>query len=316
MFRRTAASVVGMPLGKVVLLKSPCRSGGTFLKARSFSSWQWAHRTWYRCFPSASSGVSCEAEWQPASPIPRLSAIPAQRYAPRTANLATPKLRLHFLRELPAHVVPVNNLKERLNIIGALVLVLQVVGVLPHIHAKNGLVPCAQWAVLIGRCFNSQGPVRQLEEPGPTAAKNAHRRRSQLVLKSGKRTELRVNSLRQLAGGRFTAFAKCRPPERVVRMASPLIPHRSTGRFGPAVQICNQFLHGLAVQLQVRGHSHIQIVHVRLMMLIVMQMHGYGIEAGLKRVIGVGQSGERERPGWGRRRSCGSGLEAREALRN
>ena len=51
-----------------------------------------------------------------------------------------------------------------------------------------------------------------------------------------------------------------------------------------------------------RGDRNIQVVHVSLVVLVVVQVHGLGIEARLKRLVGVRECRQLERPG---RRSGG-----------
>ena len=71
-------------------------------------------------------------------------------------------------------------------------------------------------------------------------------------------------------------------------MASALVAHGGTGGFGQRTEIRQQVVKGFAGQLRMLGHGDIQVVHIGLMMLVVVQMHGGGIDGGLERVVGIG----------------------------
>jgi hypothetical protein len=104
---------------------------------------------------------------------------------------APPELihRLRLLRELPAHIIPVQNIKVSLHIISPFVLMLKVIGVLPNIDPQHRLMPRGQRTILVGRTLNGHSTVRQLHQSGPSAAEHVHRRVGQLVLKSRDRAD-------------------------------------------------------------------------------------------------------------------------------
>src|ERR1044071_4401642 len=72
--------------------------------------------------------------------------------------------------------VPVDDLPEGSEIIGAFVLVFQVVGMFPNVHAKNGRALyfgyIHQWVVLVGGGADLQLPILY-NQPCPSAAKTA-----------------------------------------------------------------------------------------------------------------------------------------------
>ena len=168
-------------------------------------------------------------------------------------------------------------------------------------------------AVLVGRGLDRNRAIRQLDQPGPAAAEDAKGRSGQLVLKGRERTELCVDGLGQFAGGGGAAFAQRRPPEGVVGVASALIADGGAGGFGPGIQICDQILDGLSGQLGMSGDGGVEIIHVGLMVLVVMQVHGGRVEVRLQRVIGVGQRRQGKSSGRGCRRGCRCGLAGGES---
>src|SRR5438034_2033470 len=91
--------------------------------------------------------------------------------------------RLHVYTELImqnlfcealSHKVPVDHIEPGGDIIGSLVLVLEVIGMLPNIDAQQRLLALAQRRVLVWHRFNLQFPAI-LYQPGPAAAKNFRR---------------------------------------------------------------------------------------------------------------------------------------------
>src|SRR6185295_7866680 len=79
----------------------------------------------------------------------------------------------------PGHFRPVDHLPKRLQVIRPLVLILQIVSVLPHIHTQHGLAFTTghrlahDRVVLVGRGDNFQLAVVD-HQPGPAAAETAH----------------------------------------------------------------------------------------------------------------------------------------------
>ena len=70
-----------------------------------------------------------------------------------------------------ANGVPVNHAPKRLEIIRAAVLVLEIIGMLPNIAAKNRRSAFHQRCVLISRVTNTESAVGLDAQPRPTAAK-------------------------------------------------------------------------------------------------------------------------------------------------
>ena len=86
-------------------------------------------------------------------------------------------------------------------------------------------------------------------------------------------------------------------------MAATLVANGGAYLFGHRVQIGDEIVDGSGGKLRVVGHSRIQVVHVGLVMLVVVQMHGLGVDVWLERVVGVRKCRQSERAG-GSSRSC------------
>src|SRR3954454_13638754 len=75
------------------------------------------------------------------------------------------------LLEAPAHLVPVHDVPPRLQVVRALVLVLEVVGVLPDVDAEEWRLPGGDRRVLVGRARDLEAAARPVvDEPGPAAS--------------------------------------------------------------------------------------------------------------------------------------------------
>src|ERR1039457_5431087 len=76
------------------------------------------------------------------------------------------------------HFSPVDHAPDRLEIIGASVLVLQVVGVLPNVHAKNGLARRMGSPVGRARCRHRVRPKIPRQNHSERAARNIRTERA------------------------------------------------------------------------------------------------------------------------------------------
>src|SRR5204863_1028091 len=65
-------------------------------------------------------------------------------------------------------LVPVDDVPPGSDVVGTTVLVLQVVGVLPHVEAENRLLPFHQRAVLVRGALDGELPA-DIEQPRPAA---------------------------------------------------------------------------------------------------------------------------------------------------
>src|SRR5437763_3446381 len=93
----------------------------------------------------------------------------------RTVLARTPKPESRIPRLLPCgkpllHFVPIDHVPPRADVVGAAVLVLQVVGVLPDVEAKHREFSLHQRAVLIRGGINVQLARMVLHQPRPARA--------------------------------------------------------------------------------------------------------------------------------------------------
>src|SRR4029077_14726263 len=99
----------------------------------------------------------------------------------------------HFKRQRPllagsvelCGLIPIDHVPPGIDVIGAYVLILQVVGVLPNINSQNCLAAEQVRRVLIGGRVNRELAVLH-DQPGPAGAKSTQAGGFKLVLKSCK----------------------------------------------------------------------------------------------------------------------------------
>src|SRR6185437_10519903 len=104
------------------------------------------------------------------------------------------------LGKLQGYPRPVDDVPPRVDVVGASVLVAQVVGVFPGVEAKKGRVPLHERRILIRRGCNRQ-PGAIVDKPRPAAAEALQPGISQLVLELRKAVERAVDCRRKVTVG-------------------------------------------------------------------------------------------------------------------
>src|SRR5437762_14036683 len=108
----------------------------------------------------------------------------------REPHCATPESRLanpESVSELFAHsggrFRPIDGVPPRGDVVGAAVLILQVIRMFPDVESENGLLAFHDGLILIGRAFDAQLPPRG-DQPGPAAAETADSSFCELLLEA------------------------------------------------------------------------------------------------------------------------------------
>src|SRR5712691_10152018 len=120
--------------------------------------------------------------------------------------------------------LPVNGVEPGRHVVRALVLVLQVVGVLPHVHAEDGRHAVHVRAVLVGVALERELAARVCGEPSPAAPELAYRSFRELLLERVVRTERAVDRVADAARrGASPTWAHDRPEDRVVGVPAGVV---------------------------------------------------------------------------------------------
>src|SRR5262249_52668772 len=105
-----------------------------------------------------------------------------------------------------------------------LVLVLQVVSMLPHVHAEDRGAAFHPGVVLIGGAFDDELAALFNAEPGPAAAEAGGARVGEGFLEGGETAELVLDGFGESAGGLAAALGRHdRPKQRVVGVSGAVV---------------------------------------------------------------------------------------------
>mmetsp|Transcript_8816 Transcript_8816/g.20800 ORF Transcript_8816/g.20800 Transcript_8816/m.20800 type:complete len:234 (+) Transcript_8816:125-826(+) len=184
-----------------------------------------------------------------------------------------------------ADLVPVDNVPVGGDVLRAAVLVLKVVGVLPHVKAEDrdearlGRA-VHERVVLVGGGDDLDGAIARHGEPCPAGAEDAGRRGAELRLEVVVRAEGGVDLRREVARRRAAAvLAHGAPEEAVVVVAAAGVVE--LGRLG--------ILHERDERrVRLARHRLVEVVNVRLVVEVVVKLHGGSVDVRLERVVGVG----------------------------
>src|SRR5688572_10287814 len=124
--------------------------------------------------PGTSAGPACSSSIRTARSAIRSSETIRRSFRRRQRSSLrrtppAPECSLALLRESLADRVPVDDVPPRREVVGTAVLVLQVVGVLPHVDAEDRLLPFHHRIVLVRRALDDQ-LAAGIDQPRPAAA--------------------------------------------------------------------------------------------------------------------------------------------------
>ncbi len=165
--------------------------------------------------------------------------------------------------------------------------VFQVVRVLPDITAEERRSPVRQHAVLVGQRHDLQalcGPV--YDEERPPRAEVFCGRVGEESLKPLERAEVPRDRVGDRALRR-SVRVRCEdvPEELMVGVAPAIVANRRPNRFRHLVEVAQQVLDREPGELRIRLERFVQVVDVRCVMLVVVELHRLRIDVGLERVV-------------------------------
>ena len=160
---------------------------------------------------------------------------------------------------------------------------------LPDIESKNGRAAANpgrfthQRVILIGGGANSKGAILLDPEPSPAGAEAGRTGLGKLLLKGIKGTESGVDGR-----GKVTRRLGCPagsdhfPEKAVVVVAASVVAKGSD-----VSDLTLQFFQGQCGQFGVAFEGRVEVGHVGIVMLAVVDLHGGLVDVGLKSVVGV-----------------------------
>jgi hypothetical protein len=205
-------------------------------------------------------------------------------------------------------VVPVDDVEEGGDVVGAAVLVFQIIGVFPDVDAEEWRVggtagsSCADGdgGVLIGGGEDGEFFIGTHHEPGPTAAESGEGGFGEFVFEVGEVLEIFIDGLGEFAFG-FTAavFAYHLPEEGMVVVATAVVLDGGADGFGKGVEVFQEFFERFLFEVVVAGEGFVEVGDVGTVVFVVVDLHGLRVDVGFEGIEGVGERREGEGRGAG-----------------
>ena len=186
--------------------------------------------------------------------------------------------------------VPVDPVEPVVHIVRPAVLVVQVVGVLPHVQAEQGPQAHGQGAVLVGQLHDGQPAGVLADQPGVAGAELPQGGGLHLGLPVFKGAEVPLHGLPQGAGGPGAAAGgHAAEVEEVVVHPAAVVADGGALGVGQLVQMPEQLLQGPGLALWAVGQGGVQVVHVGPEVLVVVKAEGVLPDVGGQGAAGIGQ---------------------------
>ena len=126
-----------------------------------------------------------------------------------------------------AHCIPIDYVPPCVDVVGAQVLVVEIIGVFPHIQTEDWGFACHHWVVLVGGAGDVEAAICLDDQPCPTAAKATDTGCLELGFELIQATPLGIDRILQLAIGCAVAGrAHDVPEEAMVVVSTTIVAHR------------------------------------------------------------------------------------------
>ena len=160
---------------------------------------------------------------------------------------------------------------------------------LPYVIAKNGEQALGYGIVLVGRAENLHIAAALARQPHPAAAELLYAGIVEFGLKILEAAESLLDRVGDGATGVTAPFGLHDFPEhRVVDMTATVVTHGATDVLRHGIEVANQIFGTLGLEVGMLFESSVEILHIRTMMHVVMQLHRRGIDGGFKSGIVIG----------------------------
>src|SRR5262245_4813877 len=260
----------------------PSCSGGRIAWWLAMSSGKWSSSTSVAVAVSACNPVTQSGRRHP------------QWTAPSALCLVVNRLLLRSIEAGPGGA-PIDHVPPGVHVIGALILVAQVVRMLPDVDAENRRHAVHERRVLVRRLDRDQLAVAAQSQPLPAAAELPERVFLNLGFERVEPAECGLDGVAE--GARwFTATIRGHdfPKQRVVGMPAAIIAHGGADRLGHGRKIPHQLVDRLRQETGLIFERLIQLVHLRLVLAAVMDFHRQFVDGLFQRVGRIRQTGQRE----------------------
>src|SRR5712692_7015866 len=187
------------------------------------------------------------------------------------------------------NLIPVDHVPPGREIVGSAVLVLQVVGVFPHVIAHHGIQTTHQRAILIGRRNDRKLAALVEYEPRPAGAKTLDARVVESSLELVEGAERLLNGARQRVGGLAASIGLHDGPEHaVIGMAASIVLYSRANILRHILNVAQHIVNALAGKVGII-YRVVQVVDIGGMVLVVMQLHRLCVNVWLQRIVVIRQ---------------------------
>lgn len=186
------------------------------------------------------------------------------------------------------YFIPVDDLPKAGDVGRAGVAVIDIIGVLPNVEGEQRLEALGDGVAGVAFLGDDEFAVRAEAEPDPAGAEEPGALGSEFLLEGLEAAELRVDELRDLADGgvAFAGRAELQEIHVVIEDLPGIIEDAAFGR-------ADYLLEGLALERSA-GDGRVQVVHIGLEMLSVVECYGLCADRGCKSVGCVREGDEFE----------------------
>src|SRR5215213_11448476 len=194
----------------------------------------------------------------------------------------------------PLGLVPIDHFPPGPYVLGTPVLVLQVVGVLPHVEPYDGRLALHQGRVLVGRLLDRERAIGRGYKPHPAGPEDAPwcPHSCPLLLEVVEGTERRVYGRGQLSGRFAPALARWShdlPEHRMVGVAASVVADGPSYVLWHGIYVGQKLLDRARVGFGMLLEGGVEVGDVGIVVFFVVEVHGLFVYGGLQGVVGVGQ---------------------------
>src|SRR3990170_8268595 len=202
--------------------------------------------------------------------------------SPRSFPPSLPKFR-----EVVRDLRPIDGVPPRLDVLGASVLILQVIGVLPDVDAEERLAAIQDGIVLVRGRFDGELAATD-QQPRPPGPESRCRGLGECFFEIPEAAERIFDGVGQIPR-RLPAAALFHdlPEHGMIQMAAAVVAHGGTYGLRHFADPCEQILDRKLLKLRMAFESLIEIVDIRPVVLVVVNLHRLRVDVRLERVEGV-----------------------------
>ncbi len=189
--------------------------------------------------------------------------------------------------------IPIHHVPDGLKVVRAAILVVEVVGVLPDINAKDGFVAVHQGAVLVGGGYDGERTAAIHNQPCPAAAETRGTRFFHRLFEAVQGAEGVVDRGSESTGGFFgPAGGENVPKQSVVGVTTSIVAHGGTNAFRNRAEIGDERFDAFGCEIIVAFQGLVQIGDISGVVFAMVDFHGLGIDVGFECIFSVGQFGK------------------------